>query len=147
MRTPEQAFRAYYASMTDSDLLAVARNRGSFIVVAQSRLADELLKRQLAAPVAAPTDTSRAPSLFTKLRKMLQRETPGQSELSPLPPSVPEPAVPADSHKTHRPHGRITSIGATEDQVSTGTVPERINKHGDKVEDMAGTGQHDSLGG
>jgi hypothetical protein len=28
-----------------------------------------------------------------------------------------------------------------------GTVPERINKHGIKIEDIAGTGEHDSLGG
>jgi hypothetical protein len=28
-----------------------------------------------------------------------------------------------------------------------GTVPERIDKHGTKIEDIAGTGQHDSLGG
>jgi hypothetical protein len=28
-----------------------------------------------------------------------------------------------------------------------GTVPERVNKHGAKIEDMAGTGQLDSLGG
>ena len=41
-----------------------------------------------------------------------------------------------------------TSIGATEDQMSmVGIVPERINKHGTKIEDLAGTGQHDSLGG
>ena len=36
MRTAEQAFKAYYASMTDSDLLAVARNRVSFIPLAQA---------------------------------------------------------------------------------------------------------------
>jgi len=38
--------------------------------------------------------------------------------------------------------------GATEDQVSmVGTVPERVNKHGTKIEDLAGTGEHDSMGG
>jgi hypothetical protein len=31
MRTQEQAFRAYYASMRDADLLAIAKNRRSFI--------------------------------------------------------------------------------------------------------------------
>ena len=39
-------------------------------------------------------------------------------------------------------------IGATEDQVDMrDTVPQRINKKGDKLEDMAGTGEHDSKGG
>ena len=40
------------------------------------------------------------------------------------------------------------SAGATEDQVNmVDIVPERVNKHGTKIEDLAGTGQHDSLGG
>jgi hypothetical protein len=39
-------------------------------------------------------------------------------------------------------------VGATEDQVDMkDTVPQRINKQGDKLEDMAGTGEHDSQGG
>lgn len=47
-----------------------------------------------------------------------------------------------------RPHAGVTHIGATEDQVNmAGTVPERIDKHGTKIEEIAGTGQHDSLGG
>jgi hypothetical protein len=41
-----------------------------------------------------------------------------------------------------------SGIGATEDQVDLkDTVPQRIDRHGNKVEDMAGTGQHDSAGG
>ena len=40
------------------------------------------------------------------------------------------------------------SVRATEEQVNMPkTVPERVDKHGSKVEDAAGTGQHDSLGG
>ena len=40
------------------------------------------------------------------------------------------------------------SIGATEDQVNfVATVPARVNRHGTKIEDLAGTGEHDSLGG
>lgn len=40
------------------------------------------------------------------------------------------------------------SIGATEDLVNMPkTVPERVDKHGSKIEDAAGTGEHDSLGG
>lgn len=38
--------------------------------------------------------------------------------------------------------------GATEDQVNMrGALPQRIDKKGSKLEEMAGTGQHDSQGG
>lgn len=47
MRSPEQAFRAYYASMTDADLLQTAANQSSFIPIAQRILVDELGKRSL----------------------------------------------------------------------------------------------------
>ena len=124
MRTQQQAFRAYYASMTDADLLAVAKNRNSFIPVAQTQLDEELRKRRLAASAAPP-------------------ETP-----EPPRPADSETAAPANSAKEHRPRVMAASIGATEDQVSmVGTIPERVNKHGAKIEDIAGTGQHDSLGG
>jgi hypothetical protein len=37
---------------------------------------------------------------------------------------------------------------ATEDQVSMrGIVPQRLDKRGTHIEDIAGTGEHDSLGG
>ena len=39
-------------------------------------------------------------------------------------------------------------MGATEDQMDIrGTVPQRINRYGHKIEDEAGTGEHDSSGG
>jgi uncharacterized protein (DUF302 family) len=39
-------------------------------------------------------------------------------------------------------------LGATEDQMNVrGSIPQRIDCHGTKVEDMAGTGAHDSQGG
>jgi len=38
--------------------------------------------------------------------------------------------------------------GATEEQVDMkDTVPQRIDRKGSKVEDAAGTGEHDSAGG
>ena len=41
-----------------------------------------------------------------------------------------------------------SSVGATEDKVDMrGIVPERVDKKGTKIEDLAGTGQHDSQGG
>jgi hypothetical protein len=43
---------------------------------------------------------------------------------------------------------RTSSIGATEDQVNmTLQSPQRIDGHGTRAEDVAGTGVHDSLGG
>ncbi len=38
--------------------------------------------------------------------------------------------------------------GATEQQVSMqATLPQRLDSHGSKVEEMAGTGEHDAPGG
>ena len=43
---------------------------------------------------------------------------------------------------------RFSAVGATEDQIDMrDTVPQRVNKEGTKVEDIAGTGEQDSLGG
>ncbi len=43
---------------------------------------------------------------------------------------------------------KLSGIGATEEQVDPrATVPQRIDKAGTKVEDLAGTGEHDSSGG
>ena len=41
-----------------------------------------------------------------------------------------------------------SGIGATEDEVDMrGTVAQRIDSHGSKIEDLAGTGEQDSPGG
>jgi len=58
MRNQEQAFRAYYASMTDSDLLAVAANQSSFIDLAQQILREELARRNLATPPRPAPETA-----------------------------------------------------------------------------------------
>jgi hypothetical protein len=70
-----------------------------------------------------------------------------RSEPELLEPLAPQPRLAPDSTTKmdgiHRSHA-----GATEDQVNmAGTVPERVDKHGTKIEEIAGTGQHDSLGG
>ena len=75
MRTAEQAFKAYYASMTDSDLLAVARNRISFIPLAQAQLAEELQRRQLAVPSEAPSEISHRATVLTKLFRGFRHES------------------------------------------------------------------------
>ena len=53
MTGQEQAFRAYYASMTDAELLRIAANKTSFIDVAQKISADELMRRNLTVTLEA----------------------------------------------------------------------------------------------
>jgi len=72
----EQAFRAYYASMTDAELLRVAANKTSFIDLAQKLLADELMRRNLTAPLqvvpaAGVRSGRRALNVFSTLAKRL----------------------------------------------------------------------------
>jgi hypothetical protein len=44
--------------------------------------------------------------------------------------------------------GKLSGIGATEEQIDMrGTIGQRIDRIGTKVEDEAGTGQIDSSGG
>jgi hypothetical protein len=41
-----------------------------------------------------------------------------------------------------------SSVGATENKTDLrDTVPQRVDRHGTKIEDIAGTGQHDAPGG
>jgi hypothetical protein len=68
--------------------------------------------------------------------------------------SRPEAAPPAagPAHGTAAPGAHAsapgTGPGATEDEVDmAATVPQHVDKDGTKVEDVAGTGKHDSLGG
>jgi hypothetical protein len=151
MRTQEQAFQAYYASMTDEELLMTDRNRGSFIPLAQTLLAEELLRRHLTPPAPPHAEAKQSRTLFTKLRRFLRR---GRSETSPpaktgiVQPerAVSEQAPRAMPEKVSHVPASDASSGATEDHMQ-GVVPERINKEGTKVEDLAGTEQHDSLGG
>jgi hypothetical protein len=49
---------------------------------------------------------------------------------------------------TPMPARKLSGIGATEDQVDMrGTVPQRTDRFGTKIEDLAGTGDGDSPGG
>jgi hypothetical protein len=44
----QEAFRVYYSSLTDAELLKIAANKRSFLNVAQEALANELRGRNLA---------------------------------------------------------------------------------------------------
>jgi Domain of unknown function (DUF4342) len=57
------------------------------------------------------------------------------------------PTSTADTHAA-APGAQGSSMGATEEQVDMkGTVGQRIDRKGTKVEDLAGTGKQDSPGG
>jgi hypothetical protein len=59
---------------------------------------------------------------------------------------MPEAPQAVEAPKSHE--RKLSGIGATEDQMDTrDTIPQRIDRVGTKVEDLAGTGQHDSSGG
>ncbi|MCX6626453.1 MAG: hypothetical protein NTW28_02310 [Candidatus Solibacter sp.] len=48
MTTQQQAFKVYYSSLTDAELLKISANKRSFLDVAQEALANELRGRNLA---------------------------------------------------------------------------------------------------
>ena len=78
MTIQEQAFISYYASMTDAELLQVASNKTSLIEVAQKTLTNELVKRNLATPVAVSVNAplqvaSPTPNVFRRLARMFER--------------------------------------------------------------------------
>lgn len=53
-----------------------------------------------------------------------------------------QPTMPAPRDR------KLSGIGATEDQVDMrDTIPQRNDRFGTKIEDLAGTGSHDGSGG
>jgi hypothetical protein len=74
-------------------------------------------------------------TLVAQFHVVVERTTP------PDPPAAP----PADTSGTG---ATDSSVGATEDQVNmAGTVGQHTDNKGGSVQDAAGTGEHDSLGG
>ena len=76
MTGQEQAFREYYASMTDVELLRIAANKTSYIDVAQKILGDELMRRNLTVtlevlPSASVRSERTGLNVFSKLAKRL----------------------------------------------------------------------------
>jgi hypothetical protein len=52
-----------------------------------------------------------------------------------------------DDEKT-RPEMKLSTLGATEDQINLrAMVPQRTDKTGTKIEDLAGTGEYEAPGG
>jgi hypothetical protein len=62
--------------------------------------------------------------------------------------AIPGRREPGEGRGQSTPANLVPPTKSTEDQVCMcGIVPQRIDKQGTRVEDIAGTGQHDSLGG
>ena len=80
MGIQEQAFRDYYASMSDADLLSTAKNKNSFIPIAQIAMDAELMRRQLKLPAEAPAEASHAPTPFAKMLELLRHRSPRRSD-------------------------------------------------------------------
>jgi hypothetical protein len=70
----QQAFQAYYSSMTDAELLKIAANRRSFLQVAQEALAGELRGRDLSpGEPSASADNRTAESHPNPVARMARR--------------------------------------------------------------------------
>jgi hypothetical protein len=80
--TQQQAFKVYYSSLTDAELMKIAANKRSFLDVAQEALANELRGRNLAPPEPSPSADNRTAELqpnplarmARKLRGLFSRE-------------------------------------------------------------------------
>lgn len=67
MTTQEQAFRVYYESMADAELLRTALHKESYIPLAQKLMAEEIDKRHLAAPPVSLGGQTPSPGVFSRL--------------------------------------------------------------------------------
>ena len=72
--TQQQAFKAYYASLTEAELLKIAANKRSFLDVAQEALANELRGRNLApSEPSLSADNRTAPPHPSSLARMARK--------------------------------------------------------------------------
>ena len=111
-----------FAAFLPCRIAAVSQGEGAMLETISPRHFCRLLNRPDLERLVAP--------LETLLRGVL--------EDAALPSAVP----------AHRPHNMDSSLGAREGQVSMrASIPQRIDCHGTKVEDLAGTGQVDAPGG
>jgi hypothetical protein len=70
----QQAFQAYYSSMTDAELMKIAANKRSFLDVAQEALANELRGRNLRrASRRRPPDSRTAESHPNPVARMARK--------------------------------------------------------------------------
>ena len=79
MLVQQRAFREYYASMTDSELLATAANRSSFIEVAQQALSEEVARRNLTLPAPTPAETPHSGGLRAAMQRLFHGVKPAKA--------------------------------------------------------------------
>jgi hypothetical protein len=89
----------------------------------------------VAAPILAAAGA--IASVIAKFNIVVERSSPPPDPAAPRNYGTPKSSAASDS-----------SVGATENEMNMrGTVPEHMDNRGTKVEDIAGTGEHDSQGG
>ena len=74
MTAQQEAFKVYYSSLTDVELLKIAANKRSFLEVAQEALANELRGRNLTpSEPSGPPDTRIAESHLNPVARMARK--------------------------------------------------------------------------
>jgi predicted nucleic acid-binding protein len=73
----QQAFKVYYSSLTDAELMKIAANKRSFLDVAQEALANELRGRNLAASEPSPSADNRTAESYPNLLARMARKVRG----------------------------------------------------------------------
>ena len=76
MTAQQQAFKAYYSSLSDADLMKIAVNKRSFLEVAQEALVDELRGRNLVPSEPSPSADHRTgephPGFLARIARKLR---------------------------------------------------------------------------
>jgi hypothetical protein len=73
----QQAFKVYYSSLTDAELMKIAANRRSFLDVAQEALANELRGRNLPPSEPSASADSRTAESYPNLLARMARKVRG----------------------------------------------------------------------
>jgi hypothetical protein len=89
----QQAFKVYYSSLTDAELMKIAANKRSFIGVAQEALTNELSGRHLAVSEPERPAEARRGGLVRRLLAIVGLVVAGTSCSSG--PALPQPGTPA----------------------------------------------------
>ena len=77
MTAQQQAFKVYYSSLTDAELMKIAANKRSFLSVAQEALANELRGRNLMLSEPPPPSAGRTAESPSNLLARMARKVRG----------------------------------------------------------------------
>ena len=73
MTAQEQAFRTYYGSMSDAELLQTAAHRDCYIPIAQTLMAEEMSRRHLAVSEVPPPARKTEGNAIARLMAAVRR--------------------------------------------------------------------------